>query len=154
MQRRKLLLCTLLAARLAVQLSDYGWLIVHRESLDTRVVVLEMAHLLYFLCLGILGVRQVERHIELVWHLTALTTLATSLMLVAMILPDPQTAAGSSAPLWFWRVEFLFNVALTLVAMNTPLGPPLHYPSSAIYSQETASSSTNTDKENVTGVVG
>lgn len=148
-------LCTLLAGVLTIQIIRHVWLIVHGENFDIKVLILDVCYSCYLLCLGIISVRQVERHSEFIWQLTTLITLATALMIFATILPDRETSTtGSSSSLWFWRVVLGLYIILTFTTMNTPLGPPLHFPPSAIYSEETASAITNTDKENVTGIVG
>ncbi|KAJ7499425.1 multidrug resistance-associated ABC transporter [Mycena latifolia] len=153
MKRRKMFLCILLAGLLAIHTIGYAWLIAHGENVDIRVLFFDVSYSFYLLCLGVLCVRHIERHSELIWHLTSLTTLPTVLMIFATILPDPRTSASASVS-WLWRIVLLFYVALTLTTMNTPLGPPLHYPPAAIYPEDTARSNTNAEKENVTGIVG
>ncbi|KAJ7477234.1 multidrug resistance-associated ABC transporter [Mycena galericulata] len=154
MKRRKIFLCILLAGLLTVQTTSFVWLSFHGEHSSTKVFVLEASYPLYLFCLGAVSVRQVERHSEFILHLTTLTTLSAALMTFATILPDPETSANGPTSFWFGRVVLGLYIVLTFTTMNTPLGPPLHFPPSIIYSQETARAITNADKENVTGVVG
>ncbi|KAJ6612172.1 multidrug resistance-associated ABC transporter [Mycena sp. CBHHK59/15] len=155
MTRRKIFLRTLVAALLIVEAFGHSWLVAHGENWDKGVLIFDLCYTLYLFCLGTLCVDQVERHSEFMWHLTTLTTLPAMLMLFATILPVNQGTASSSSPaLWFWRAVLSIYAALAVVTLTTPLGPPLYYPPSAIYSEETASAITNTEKENVTGVAG
>ncbi|KAJ7122930.1 multidrug resistance-associated ABC transporter [Mycena epipterygia] len=155
MKYRKIFLCALLAALLAVQAIGYIWFLVHDELFDLKSPVFEVCYSLYLLCLGLFCVRQVERHSEFIWHLTTLTTLPAALVTFVTIIPGREPSANdSSTSLWFWRVVLSFYIVLAFTTMNTPLGPPLYYPPSAIYSHETARSITKTEMENVTGVVG
>jgi hypothetical protein len=152
MKHQKIFLCTLLATLLSVQIIGYSWLIFHVENIDLKVSILDVCYSLYLFFLGISCVRQVERHSELVWHLTTLTTLPAVLMLFATIIPNHQTSEASL--LWLWRTVWLLYISLAVTTMNTPLGPPLHYPLSAIYPEEIVHNITSTDNENVVGVVG
>ncbi|KAF8211647.1 ATP-binding cassette transporter [Mycena galopus ATCC 62051] len=154
MKRRKIVLCVLLAILFFVQIIGHTWLIFHvDQKIDIKAPLLDACYSLYLLCLGIICVHQVERHSALIWHLTTLTTLPAALLLFSAIIPEPQTSANPSPG--FSRIVLLLCIVLALTTMNTPLGPPLHYPLSEIYPQDIVNSTTppNTE-ENVTGVVG
>ncbi|KAJ7896009.1 multidrug resistance-associated ABC transporter [Mycena olivaceomarginata] len=155
MKRRKILICALLATLLSIQILGPPWFILYAGgTVDIKVSILDACYSLYLFCLGIICVPRVERHSEFVWHLTTLTSLPVVLLLFSTITPDHQTSATS--PLWSSRAVLLLYIVLALATMNTPLGPPLHYPLSAIYPEDTVDSESvmSTDTENVTGVVG
>jgi hypothetical protein len=155
MKRRKILICALLATLLSIQVLGPPWFILYAGgTVDIKVSILDACYSLYLFCLGVICVPRVERHSEFVWHLTTLTSLPVVLLLFSTITPDHQTPATS--PLWSSRAVLLLYIVLALATMNTPLGPPLHYPLSAIYPEDTVDSESvmSTDTENVTGVVG
>ncbi|KAJ6516269.1 multidrug resistance-associated ABC transporter [Mycena sanguinolenta] len=154
MKRRKIVICILLATLLSIQVTGHAWLIFHAgQKIAIKVSILDVCYSLYLFCLGITCVHLLERHSEFMWQLTTLTTLPAVLLLFSAITPDIQTSATS--PLWFSRSVLSLYVVLSLTTLNTPLGPPLHYPFSAIYPQDTVDSMSSADiTENVTGVVG
>ncbi|KAF7354869.1 Multidrug resistance-associated ABC transporter [Mycena sanguinolenta] len=153
MKRRKIVICILIATLLSIQVIGHTWSIHAGQKNAIKVPILDVCYSLYLFCLGITCVHQVERHSEFMWQLTTLTTLPATLLLFSAITPDLQTSATS--PLWFSRSVLSLYVILCLMTLNTPLGPPLHYPFSAIYPQDTVDSMASAGTtENVTGVVG
>lgn len=53
-----------------------------------------------------------------------------------------------------WYVVLGLYAFSTAVAITTPLGPPLHFPASRIYSEKTVAAITNQAQDNVSGVTG
>ncbi|KAJ7265916.1 hypothetical protein B0H12DRAFT_176448 [Mycena haematopus] len=154
MKRRKIAICALLATLLSIQVISHTWFIFHvGHKVDIKVSILDVCYSLYLFCLGITCVHQVERHSEFIWQLTTLTTLPAILLLFSAIIPDRQSSTTSL--LWFSRTVLFLYIVLALTTANTPLGPQLYYPLSAIYPQDTVDSTPSADTtENVTGVVG
>jgi len=73
-----------------------------------------------------------------------------------MSAPAEGTAEGSRP--YFLQVIWYVVLALyglsTVVAITTPLGPPLHFPVSRIYSEKTVAAITNQAADNVSGATG
>ncbi|KJA25547.1 hypothetical protein HYPSUDRAFT_37542 [Hypholoma sublateritium FD-334 SS-4] len=52
-----------------------------------------------------------------------------------------------------WYALTAIYAIIAVIAYTTPLGPPLHYPPSDIYSEKTVQSITNKDEDNVCGII-
>lgn len=52
-----------------------------------------------------------------------------------------------------WYALAAIYAIIAAIAYTTPLGPPLHYPPSDIYSEKTVQSITNKDEDNVCGII-
>ncbi|KAK7061300.1 multidrug resistance-associated ABC transporter [Favolaschia claudopus] len=155
MKRRRILTCMLLATLLTLEITGFALNLLHGEDqAEFLPSILECAYSFYLFCVGIISLSQVERHDEFVYHLTSLTTLPAALLSFAAIIPDRQPSANLLS-LWFpYTVLFLY-IVLALTTLNTPLGPALHYPLSAIYPEDVVETATISEtEENVTGVVG
>lgn len=91
-------------------------------------------------------------------HLTGLTTFASLLLVALAILPADSRVVvsidGIPALTGLWHAAVVLYVLTAIVVVITPTGPALHYPPEAIYSEKTVLQATNTDQENVTGVIG
>ncbi|PPR02009.1 hypothetical protein CVT24_011132 [Panaeolus cyanescens] len=100
-----------------------------------------------------------SRHWTSIIHLTFLTTLAAFALFIAAVLPDSQPVlllAIDDVPillnLWYLLVV-LYTISAAMF-FTTPLGPKLHYPPSALYSEKVVQSITNMDENNVCGIIG
>ena len=91
-------------------------------------------------------------------HLSALTSLAFAPLAISALVPDD--AASMYAEVEDRTVKGLYYAILSLygiscvIAITTPLGPPLHYPKELIYSEKIVASITNQAYDNVCGVTG
>ena len=122
-------------------------------------------HLLFDLYIFIISARSIfqistDDHSNSILHLTALLTVAFLLLGSAAILPDPTPSVAvsifddNSVLLYLWYALLGIYAVGCVLAYSTPLGPPLHYPPSDIYSEKTVKSITNTDERNVCGTTG
>ncbi|KAF8205439.1 multidrug resistance-associated ABC transporter [Mycena galopus ATCC 62051] len=156
-KRRKIFLCILFIAVLGLQAASLGLSILDNEE-NARVVTyaLHLGFALYLLGVAAFAVNRndVHGHSESVWHLTALTTLPAFCMSFTTILPSDSVIASVDAVQRLWYAVLAIYIVACILAWTTPLGPPLHYPPEAIYSPSTVKKITNTDLENVTGIVG
>ncbi|KAJ6595567.1 multidrug resistance-associated ABC transporter [Mycena vulgaris] len=154
---RKISLCVLLTAVVGLQAASLALSSVNREGTSPVVTyALHLAYALYLFTVAAYAVNRtdVEVHSESIWHLAVLTTLPALCMSFTAILPtDPVITSVAIVQRLWYAVLAIYCVAC-VGAWTTPLGPPLHYPPSAIYSPKTVAAATNTDAENVTGIVG
>lgn len=158
---RKIVLSVVLAAILAIQSVSLGWSIAEIDRKSIAVYALHVAFALYSLVVAVRSVKQeYSLHAQSVVHLSVLTTVAVSFSGVTTILPSspiPVTrlaAASSVVPLALWYVVFALYVVAWAIAITTPRGPRLHYPSDRIYSQKTLMQVTSKYEDNVSGVTG
>jgi hypothetical protein len=126
---------------------------------DIAICTLNLVFALYLFAVAAFSVtRQTVRlHTESVWHLASLTTLAAPLMGFTAILPGedlPVLTIEDSILPGLWYTAFALYVVALLTALDTRLGPDLHYPPSAIYTEKTTAAITNTEENNVSGVYG
>ena len=161
MRWRKVLLSLFLAFAVAISTVSLGWSIATNDHVDMKIYSLHLFFALYVFVISACSVLQVttDDHSNSILHLTALLTVAFSLLGSAAILPDtppPVAASIDDEPvllgLWYTLLG-LYTVGC-IIAYSTPLGPPLHYPPSDIYSEKTIKSITNTDEQNVCGTTG
>jgi hypothetical protein len=75
-------------------------------------------------------------------------------MAFTAILPSDPVIASVEIVQRLWYAVLGLYIVVGVVAWTTPLGPALHYPPEAIYSPSTVKKITNSDFENVTGIVG
>ncbi|KAJ7853283.1 multidrug resistance-associated ABC transporter [Mycena olivaceomarginata] len=154
-KRRKLFLCILLTAIVSLQAASLASSILARDE-NTRLVTygLHLGFALYLLGIAAFAVNRsdVERHSEPIWHLASLSFLPGLCMAYTAILPSDPASVEIVPRLWY-AVLGLY-IVVGVVAWTTPLGPALHYPPEAIYSPSTVKKITNSDFENVTGIVG
>ena len=161
MRNRKLLLVLLSASILAIEGVSLGWF----AHADGQTMLAEhVLRTVFSFYIGVLVVRSVgqctvHRHSESVIHITILTLFSSALHFAAAILPSSDsismhTIQELSPLLAFWySVTTLYILAFAIIA-TTPLGPPLHYSPSFIYSQKTIDDTTNKTYENVCGITG
>lgn len=157
MRWRKAVITLLLAFALSVAALLLGWSIANDNRSDIAVYSLHVVFALYvsLVSAGSVGQNVADLHSESILHLTVLLTIAFTLLGSTAILPETPSIVSTSSQLkslWYALVG-LYTVACGVV-FTTPLGPPLHYPASDIYSEKTVEAITNTDEANVCGVIG
>ena len=151
----------LLAFAVAISTVSLGWSIANNDYVDLQIYSLHLSFALYVLVISTCSVFQVtkDEHSNSILHLTVLLTIAFSLLASAAILPDSPPPMAASIDdelvllsLWYALLG-IYTLGCILVYI-TPLGPPLHYPPSDIYSEKTVKSITNMDERNVCGTTG
>jgi hypothetical protein len=132
-----------------------GWSIANNDHVDMKIYSLHLFFALYVFVISARSVLQVttDDHSNSILHLTALLIVAFSLLSSAAILPDsppPVALSIDDEPvlLGLWYALLGIYTVGCIPAYSTPLGPPLHYPFSDIYSEKTV---TNPDEQNVCG---
>ena len=138
-----------------------GWSIANDDHVDMKIYGLHLFFALYVFVISARSVVQVttDDHSGSILHLTALLSVAFSLLGSTAILPDsppPVAASIDDEPvlLGLWYTLLGIYTVGCILAYSTPMGPPLHYPPSDIYSEKTIRSITNTDEKNVCGTTG
>ena len=159
MRWRKALLSLFLAFAVVISTVSLGWSIVNNDHDDVKIYSLHLCFALYVFVISARSVLKVStvHHSASVLHLTALLTVAFLLLCSAAILPDPLVAVSiddESVLLDLWYALLGIYTVSCILAYSTPLGPPLHYPPSDIYSEKTIKSIANTDEHNVCGTTG
>ena len=133
------------------------------SSTTTATYLLHVLFAIYLLILAIqsVGKTTVYSHIRNVIHLSILTTLTFALLVFTALFPRDPTSISAPAedtPPYSLQVIWYVVLALyglsTVVAITTPLGPPLHFPVSRIYSEKTVTAITNQAVDNVSGAIG
>ena len=158
MRWRKALLSLFLAFAVMISTVSLGWSIANSDQVDMKVYSLHLFFSLYVFVISARSVLHVTKddHSDSILHLTALLTVACSLLGSTAILPDsppPVAVSIDDEPvlLDLWYTLLGLYTAGCILAYSTPLGPPLHYPPSDIYSEKTVESITNMDEQNVCG---
>ena len=148
-----------LAFAVVISTVSLGWSIANNDHVDMEIYSLHLFFALYVFVISARSVLTIDDHSDSILHLTALLTVAFSLLGSAAILPDtppPLAASIDDEPvlLGMWYTLLGIYTVGCILAYSTPLGPPLHYPPSDIYSEKTIKSITNTDEQNVCGTTG
>jgi len=160
MERKKTALTLLLTLAILINVGATGWSI--RNHLNSEMVVhtlhtfFSVYSFLFALCS--IKERDVGAHSAGILHLSFLLTLASFLFLVTNILPTTPSPVAVAIEDYILSLSgpvltAVYMVA-AVVAITTPLGPQLHYPPSDIYPPNIVESITNTEENNVAGVVG
>jgi len=146
----------------SLQTVSLGYAASFSSSTTTATYLL---HVLFAIYLSILAFQSVGRntigsHIGNVIHLSVLTTLTFALLGFTALLPRDPTSILAPAEDWPHFLQVIWYVVLalyglsTVVAVTTPLGPPLHFPVSRIYSEKTVAAITNQAVDNVSSAIG
>lgn len=160
MRWKKTFLSLLLSFTLIFSTISLGWSVANEERSDTVIYALHVCFALYVFLLAVRSIGQdnSDDHSDSILHLTALLTVVFVLLGSAAILPSTRLPVVTSTKdehivlgLWYGFVG-IYGIAC-FIAYTTPLGPPLHYPPSDIYSEKTVQSITNMDKVNVCGII-
>lgn len=161
MRWRKIVLSLFLAFAVVFSTVSLGWSIANNDSADIQIYSLHLSFSIYIFLVSARSVVQVttDNHSDSIIHLTALSTVAFLLLGSAAILPDslpPVAVSIDDEPvlLSLWYALLAIYTLACILAYSTPLGPPLHYPPSNIYSEKTVKSITNMDEQNVCGSTG
>jgi hypothetical protein len=161
MRWRKALLSLVLAFAAVISAVALGWSIANNDHSDMTIYGLHLSFALYVFVISARSVLQVvsDDHSDSIIHLSALLTVAISLLGSAAILPDSPPPVATSVDdepvlLGMWYALFGIYTVGCIIAYSTPLGPPLHYPPSDIYDEKTVKSITNMDEQNVCGTTG
>ena len=146
----------------SLQTVSLGYAASFSSSTTTATYLL---HVLFAIYLSILAVQSVGKntigsHFRNVIHLSVLTTLTFALLGFTALFPRDaafiSAPAGDSRPhilQVIWYVVLALYGLSTVVAITTPLGPPLHFPISRIYSEKTVAAITNQAVENVSSSI-
>jgi hypothetical protein len=148
-----------LCAILALETVDLTWSASMMETSSIVVHSLHVAFVLYLLAVTLYSLPQagINAHTHTVVHMSILTFLSAFLLGTTAIIPGSYHVTLTGSPttafkaLWY-TVLALYAISAA-VALTTPLGPLLHYPVRRIYDEKTVSQVTNTDIDNVCGVV-
>jgi len=147
----------------SLQTISLGYAASYSSSTTTATYLL---HGLFAIYLSILAVQSVSKtviysHVRNVIHLTVLTTL--TFVLLGFTALFPRNPTSMSVPVEDYKPHFLQVIWYavlglygfsTVIAITTPLGPPLHFPVSRIYSEKTIDAITNQAADNVSGATG
>jgi len=159
MKLRGTLLVIAFVLVVSLQTVSLGYAASFSSSTTTATYLL---HVLFAVYLSILAVQSVGKntiasHIRNVIHLSVLTTLTFVLLGFTALYPRDQTSILDSQPHYLeaiWYVVLGLYALSTVVAITTPLGPPLHFPTSRIYSEKIVAAITNQAVDNVSGATG
>jgi len=160
MEGKKTTLTLLLTLATIISAVSFGWSIGNDRRNDAIVYALHTIFSMYTFLFALLSIkeRDVNVHSAGVFHVSVLLTSASLVLLGTSILPttpSPVAAIPEDTVLSFlWPALTAVYSAAAVVAMTTPIGPPLHYPPSNLYPQKIVDSITNMAENNVAGVVG
>nr|GAT52587.1 multidrug resistance-associated ABC transporter protein [Mycena chlorophos] len=156
-KRRKFFIAALFAGVLGCQTAALALAVVHHHD-DTTLTThaLQLAYAVYVFGFAVLSVRcnDVESNTTRLWHLCALSTIPALTLSFTAILPADTVVAAVEISQALWYAILGLYIVATVTIWTTPCGPALHYPPEQIYAAKTIAAVTNTDNENVTGVVG
>lgn len=147
----------------SLQTTSLSYAASFSSSTTTATYLLHVLFAIYLLILAVqsVGKNTISSHITNVIHLCVLTTLTFALLGVTALLPRDPTSisapAEDSRPRFLqviWYVVLALYALSTVVAITTPLGPPLHFPVSRIYSEKIVAAITNQEVDNVSGAIG
>ncbi|TFK22034.1 multidrug resistance-associated ABC transporter [Coprinopsis marcescibilis] len=163
MQKRKMVLTALLTCAAVVNATTLGFATAHEQRHGIVVASLQLAYTVYTLLLSgnAMLLNDAGVHVEAVVHVSALSCLATLLLVSSAILPRSRSEFLGIQGLNHsfneaWYILIVLYAAVFFVAARTQLGPPLYYPTQWIYLEKTVDigGSGNGNEENVCGLVG
>jgi hypothetical protein len=163
MKLRGILLVIALVLVVSLQTVSLGHAASFSSPTTTATYLLHVLFGIYLLILAVqsVGKNSIYSHTRNTIHLSVLTTLTFGLLGVTALFPRDQTSisalAEDSQPHFLkviWYVVLGLYAISTVVAITTPLGPPLHFPVSRIYSEKTVAAITNQAVDNVSGATG
>ncbi|KAJ7064951.1 multidrug resistance-associated ABC transporter [Mycena amicta] len=156
-KRRKIFLSLLFAVVVALQAAGLALSLVNpQEDEKVTTYALHLAYAVYVFAFAVLSVARndVQSNSERMWHICALSSCPAFALGFTAILPNDNIVASADTWQDLWYAVLAAYILASITAWTTPLGPALHYPPEDIYSPKTVNAATNTDQENVTGVVG
>ncbi|KAL4260343.1 ATP-binding cassette transporter C [Pleurotus pulmonarius] len=158
----KLVISCLFATIIVLEAISLGYYAVLEIKDQIPIYTLHLFFALYLLVLSVRSVKQndINYHGESMLHLSTLTALANGLLLGTTILPatPPPVAEAFSETepvlegLWY-SILTLYFIACA-ICFTTPQGPTFYYPPERIYSEKVVANITNSDRENVCGIIG
>lgn len=163
MKLRGTLLVVAFIVVVCLQAVSLGYAASFSSSTTTATYLLHVLFAIYLSTLAVLSVGEntVDSHTRNIIHLSILTTLTFGLLGCTALFPRDQTSiaalVGDPQPQHLqiiWYVVLGLYALSTIIAITTPLGPPLHFPVSRIYSEKTAAAVTNLALDNVSGATG
>lgn len=163
MKLRGTLLVVAFIVVVCLQAVSLGYAASFSSSTTTATYLLHVLFAIYLSTLAVLSVGEntVDSHTRNIIHLSVLTTLTFGLLGCTALFPRDQTSiaalVGDPQPQHLqiiWYVVLGLYALSTIIAITTPLGPPLHFPVSRIYSEKTAAAVTNLALDNVSGATG
>ncbi|KAK2461264.1 hypothetical protein APHAL10511_006791 [Amanita phalloides] len=159
--RRKLVLTLNAAFLVVLSAICIGYVIANSERVDTVIYSIHLGFATYLLIICARSLKQssTNDHFHLILHVTTLSMMAALTIGTAAVIPTtlhPVVSSVNEDPSIqvIWHTALGLYAVMTSVAITTPLGPPLHYPPENIYTEKTVTAITNSDQENVCGVVG
>lgn len=150
----------ILAAILVLQTVSLAWFATEGETTKIATYALHTFVALYALVLTVHSLPQNNQtaHTTSTIHVGILTSTVAFLLGTTAILPASENPVVSFVRVHFtlpvWYTTFGLYVLAALIAITTPLGPPLNFPPSQIYDEKTVSQITNVASNNVCGIVG
>ncbi|KAI0066796.1 multidrug resistance-associated ABC transporter [Artomyces pyxidatus] len=155
-----MVLSLLFSIILAVQATSLTYAIYLSLTSSITVYVLHLVFAAYLICISVRSLTRdaSSSHTETMVHISALTFLAFATLGTTALIPENSISMSEEAAPQvlnvLWYVAFALYTCACLLAITTPLGPALHYPTSRIYSEKTVAAITNTAPDNVSGVTG
>jgi hypothetical protein len=160
----KAILCAILIFVVGVQAVQLGYVISSNlEDRDALLAsgVLQLIAYIYILVFAVMSVAQddVERHWSSIIHISAITSVAVFFLSLSAVMPSRSVlptvvlTSNSSVMSIFYGISLALLLVACIIAINTPRGPPLHFPASRLYSPKLLESSAPLAHNNVCGVV-
>lgn len=147
------------AAILILQTISLGWSAATLQLKDAIVPALNTFTALYLILVTTLTLNHdvPDVHFTQVVHIALITTIATLAFASIAILPSSDVSlsgqAGDVASWGFHHTAVGLYAIASLIVVNIPRGPALHFPPEQIYSEKTVASTTSWSKDNVCGIV-
>ncbi|OBZ67977.1 ATP-dependent bile acid permease [Grifola frondosa] len=160
MRLRKLIISLLLVVIISIQSVSLGWFAIEVDRTNLIVHLLFLGFTFYVLAVAVRSVnQQYATHEVSIIHLSVLTFLSSGLLFSTAILPSSALPVvsfnePSMTPLALWHATLVLYSVCLVIAVTTPRGPPLHFPSDEIYSEKTLMNTTSIYEDNVCGITG
>ncbi|KAF9007916.1 ATP-binding cassette transporter [Cyathus striatus] len=161
MRRTKIFMSILIGSIAVLSTFAASWSAVNEDVTNAIISGLHTITSTYLLVITVhsLYTKSLDEHWVSISHIAALTAIASSLLGITTILPETpppvaKSVDGDATMQAIWYAVLGLYMTLSVVSFITPLGPSLHYPPNNIYSEKVIQTITNTDEENVCGVVG
>lgn len=159
MKLRGALLVIIFVAIVLLQTVSLGYVASFSSSTVTATYLLHVLFAIYILTLAVqsVGKNTIYSHTRNIIHLSVLTTVPFVLLGFTALFPRDVTSILAPAEDFqqvIWYVVLGLYALSTVVSITTPLGPPLHFPVSRIYSEKIVAAVTNQAVDNVSGATG
>ena len=159
MKLRGTLLVVIFVVIVSLQTVSLGYVASFSSSTITATYILHVPFSIYLLTLAVqsVGKNTIDSHTRNIMHLSVLTTVTFVLLGFTALFPRDLTSISAPAEDFqqvIWYVVLGLYALSTVVSITTPLGPPLHFPVSRIYSEKIVAAVTNQAVDNVSGATG